>query len=214
MRLRCHGATHENHGLVMKIRESGMPDESMWADFFDPDVVLSKLGITASCGTIVEFGCGYGTFTIPTARIVSGMVHAFDIAPEMMSATQAKADAARLDNVHVCLRDFVAQGTGLPDASADYAMLFNILHTENPDVLLREAFRILVSGGTLGIAHWNYDETTPRGPSMSIRPRPEQCLEWAQAVGFHLIEPGIIDLPPYHYGIALRRPAARSGHGS
>ena len=44
--------------------------------------------------------------------------------------------------------------------------------------------------------HWNYDPSTPRGPSMSIRPRPEDCRDWAEAAGFRLLAPGIINLPP------------------
>jgi hypothetical protein len=43
-----------------------------------------------------------------------------------------------------------------------------------PEGLLREAYRILSHGGRLGIMHWNYDPATPRGPSMDIRPGPEQ----------------------------------------
>jgi hypothetical protein len=90
----------------------------------------------------------------------------------------------------------------------DYAMLFNILHAERPDVLLREARRALKPGGLLAITHWNYDPSTPRGPSMDVRPRPEQCRDWAIQAGFRLLDPGIIDLPPYHYGMALQQPEA------
>ena len=53
--------------------------------------------------------------------------------------------------------------------------------------------------------HWNYDPATPRGPSMDIRPRPDQCRDWAEQEGFRLLEPGIMDLPPYHYGMVLER---------
>ena len=53
----------------MKARESGMPEESVWAGFFAPEAVLRKLGLTSSCGDVVDFGCGYGTFTIPAARL-------------------------------------------------------------------------------------------------------------------------------------------------
>jgi SAM-dependent methyltransferase len=190
----------------VKTRESGMPDEAVWAGFFDPESVLRKLHLVPSCGDVVEFGCGYGTFTVPAARIVSGMVYAMDIEPEMLAATKRKADAARVDNVKTCLRDFVAHGTGLPGASVDYAMLFNILHAECPHVLLQETFRVLRPGGVLAVIHWNYAPTTPRGPSMDIRPRPEQCLGWVKDVGFRPLEPGIVDLPPYHYGMALERP--------
>ena len=189
----------------MKTRESGMPDEAIWDSFFDPTTALSALGLTAACGDVVEFGCGYGTFSIPAARIVAGKVHAIDVEPDMISVTQAKARAAFLSNVDTCLRDFTAEGTGLPDCSIGYAMLFNILHAKYPDVLLTEAYRVLRPGGKAAIMHWNYDSSTPRGPSMEIRPRPEQCQAWAESVGFGLLEPGIVELPPYHYGMVLEK---------
>jgi hypothetical protein len=60
----------------------------------------------------------------------------------------------------------------------------------------------------LGIMHWNFDPSTPRGPTMDIRPRPEQCRDWAIEAGFQLLPSGIIDLPPFHYGMLLaKRPA-------
>jgi len=190
----------------MKTRESGMPDESMWLGFFSPEQTLAKLGLTGSCGEVVDFGCGYGTFTIPAARIVRGAVHALDIEADMVETTRRKADKAGLTNVRVQQRDFVCDGTGLPDASVDYALLFNILHCEQPEVLLREAYRVLSSGGQLGIMHWNHDPKTPRGPSMDIRPRPEQCRDWAERVEFRLVVDKKIDLPPHHYGWIMSRP--------
>ena len=190
----------------MKTRESGMPDEDRWESFFQPEQTLRRLGLTETCRDLVDFGCGYGTFAVPAARIVRGLVFAIDIEPEMVRATAARAAAAGLSNVRVCQRDFVAEGTGLPDASVDYAMLFNILHAERPEVLLAEARRVLAPGGTLGIMHWNYDPSTPRGPSMDIRPRPEQCRAWAESAGFVMASDQSIDLPPYHYGWVLRRP--------
>jgi SAM-dependent methyltransferase len=190
----------------MKTRESGMPEEEMWREFFDPEAILQSLMLTPSCRDVVEFGCGYGTFTIPAARIVCGIVHALDIEPDMVAATQSMAEAEGLRNVRAYVRDFVADGTGLPAASMDYAMLFNILHAEQPERLLQEARRILVPHGFLGIIHWNYDPATPRGPSMDIRPRPEQCRDWAVKEGFRSVDPGVIELPPYHYGMVLERP--------
>lgn len=43
------------------------------------------------------------------------------------------------------VRDFVADGSGLPHQSAGYAMLFNIQHIEDPVHLRREACRVLVN---------------------------------------------------------------------
>lgn len=54
----------------MKTRESGMPDESRWSGFFAPEVALEKLGLNPDSGDVVDFGCGYGTFAIPAAKIV------------------------------------------------------------------------------------------------------------------------------------------------
>jgi SAM-dependent methyltransferase len=184
----------------MKTRESGMPEESMWDGFFDPPDILAKLGFEAVAGDTVEFGCGYGTFTLPLARGTEGTVYAVDIDPDMIEATQAKAKAAGLTNIRVLRRDFIEDGTGLADASVHYAMLFNILHCEDPVSLLDAARRVLVPGGIVGIIHWNYDSSTPRGPSMDIRPMAGQCVAWATTAGFSLVESGVISLPPYHYG--------------
>ncbi|EKD25852.1 MAG: methyltransferase type 11 [uncultured bacterium] len=185
----------------MKARESGMPDRIMWENFFNPEKVLTTLGLNNRIVDIAEFGCGYGTFTIPAAKIISGVIYALDIEPEMIRITGAEATKQNLSNVKVILRDFIDTGTGLPDESVDYVMLFNILHLENPAGLLTEAERILKRNGKLGIIHWKHDSTTPRGPSMEIRPKPENCIIWAQAAGF--TDPKQYDLKPYHYGIVL-----------
>jgi SAM-dependent methyltransferase len=189
----------------MKTRESSIPDEQIWSGFFDPPSILVKLDLTTACGDVVDFGCGHGTFTIPAARVIEGTAFAIDIDPAMIASTKKNVEAAGLHNVQVRLRDFVAEGAGLPEASIDYAMLFNILHAECPTALLEEAYRLLSPGGKVGIIHWNYDDQTPRGPSMTIRPRPAQCTAWAEQVGFSKSTSGIIDLPPYHYGIVMQK---------
>ncbi len=34
----------------MQTRESGMPSEGMWREFFEAEIVLKKLGMTPACG--------------------------------------------------------------------------------------------------------------------------------------------------------------------
>jgi hypothetical protein len=41
---------------------------------------------------------------------------------------------------------------------------------------------------------------------MEIRPRPEQIVGWAKKTGLLEVEGPGIDLPPWHYGLRLRRP--------
>ena len=102
----------------------------------------------------------------------------------MIQAVQEKANEAGVKNVFPVQRDFMVEGIGLPDNSCEYVMLFNLLHAEEPLKILMEAMRVLVPGGKTGVIHWNYDPTTPRGPSLDIRPQPEQCQEWIMLAGF------------------------------
>ncbi len=180
-----------------------MPEREMWERFFDPVKILTMLGINSQTGDVAEFGCGYGTFTIPAAKIIKGKIYAMDIEPEMIRITREEAKKNGLSNVQTVLLDFITEGSGLKDGSVDYAMLFNILHLEKPMVLINEARRILKAGGKLGIIHWNYDPATPRGPSINIRPKPEDCIKWAEEAGFR--NPIRYDLKPYHYGIVLEK---------
>jgi ubiquinone/menaquinone biosynthesis C-methylase UbiE len=188
----------------MKIRDSGMPEEDWWTSFFDVDTVLDRLGVRDLTGDIVDLGCGYGTFTVAAAARTSGMVHALDIEPAMVITTLEKVERLGLDDVSVRQCDVLADGTGLRAASCAYVMAFNILHGVEPEALLEEAWRILAPGGRLGIIHWNPDPTTPRGPDLAIRPRPEQCQNWLQEAGFFLVAPHL-HLPPYHYGVVGRK---------
>lgn len=184
----------------MKTRESGMPDEKMWDTFFDPEIILDSLGIKNLTGNIADLGCGYGTFTIPVAGRTKGLVYAIDIEKDMLRVTQEKVKRSGLRNVKVIQRDFMVDGTGLVNSCCDLVMLFNILHAEEPLNILAEAKRILTPERQVVIIHWIPDPATPRGPPMSIRPRPEQIKDWLKETGFNLKDK-IIPLPPYHYGI-------------
>jgi SAM-dependent methyltransferase len=188
----------------MKVRDSGMPEEEMWADFFDAEKILRTFDLDQGMIDLVEFGCGYGTFTLAAARMVSGIVHALDIEPDLISLVEEKCRQTRITNVRAQVRDFVGQGSGLADHSVDAALLFNILHHDQPLALFAEAWRVLKPGGVCAVIHWNYDPTTPRGPAMEIRPRPEQCIDWGRQAGFLFDKQCYYDLPPYHYGLLFR----------
>lgn len=191
----------------MKGRESGMPDEDYWASFFDPAALLEHLLPKRDRGgNIVEFGCGYGTFTIPVAQRVSGIVTALDIEPDMVNLVRDKAELGAFDNITAALRDFVANGTGLHDGTQTHAMIFNLLHLDNPVTLLREARRVLEAGGTLSVIHWRSDIDTPRGPPLAIRPTPAQCQAWMVEAGFSEVrEVDLQACSPYHFGLLASR---------
>lgn len=191
----------------MKGRESGMPEEEYWNSFFDADCLTGRLlsGMPDD-GVVVEFGSGYGTFFLSAARRTSGPARGFDLEPELVALVNERCAAAGLTNARVALRDFMAEGTGLPARSVDHAMVYNILHIEDPVRLLSEAVRVLKPGAVISMIHWRSDIPTPRGPSMHIRPLLSQCIEWGEAAGFR--NPEIIDISeccPYHYAVVMKR---------
>lgn len=187
----------------MKGRESGMPEQKFWETFFNTPLILECLEINASIKTLVELGSGYGTFTIPVAKQISGQVIALDIESDLVRDLRNLAQEENVTTICAEVRDFMEKGTGVKSASVDYVMAFNLLHIENPVMLLKEAYRILRDGGKFGVIHWNYDATTPRGPSLAIRPTPEQCVSWATEVGLKKI--GQFDFKPFHYGLLFQK---------
>ncbi len=189
----------------MKTRESGMPEEAYWEGFFDVGLILDRLGIDARAGDVAEFGCGYGTFTIPVARRISGTVTTFDIDAAMVERARERARAAGVDNVLYVVRDVFVEGFGGGAGTKDACLLFNILHCEEPVGVLAEAARVVRPGGAVLVIHWRHDPGTPRGPSMEVRPKPEQIVRWARNTGLLETEGAVIDLPPWHYGLRLRR---------
>ncbi len=184
-----------------------MPEEAYWETLFDVPLILDRLGIDARLRDVVEFGCGYGTFTIPVAKRISGMLTTFDIDPAMVERTRQRAAAAGAYNILYVMRDVFAEGFGGEAESKDACLLFNILHCEDPVKLLAEAARVVRPGGAVLAIHWRFDPATPRGPSMEIRPRPERIVGWAEQTGLLEAEGPLIDLPPWHYGFRLKRRA-------
>lgn len=188
----------------MKVRDSGMPEETNWNEFFNVDFLLSELNIDSKITDLVEIGSGYGTFTIPTARLIQGKLYAFDIEDGMVDILNQKIQNKQIDNIRLEKRDILAHSTALPDNSIDYVMLFNILHHESPMEFIDEAYRILKSNGKIGIIHWRGDISTPRGPELNIRPKPEQVSTWFDKQRFQVEkQPFIIE--PYHFGLIISK---------
>lgn len=180
-----------------------MPEEDSWDSFFDAEKILKELDFSETVNNVADLGCGYGTFTFMAAKIAQGIIYALDIEKEMIELINEKAKRDNVDNVKAIQVDFMNEGTGLDDGCMDYVFVFNILHTKYPNKLLEEAFRILNKEGKLAIIHWNYDPTTPRGPSLDMRPRPEEIDKWAKQTNFSLIKQ--VDLEPYHYGLLFSK---------
>lgn len=189
----------------MKVRDSGMPPQDYWETLHDVPGILDAFGFGPATDKVAELGCGYGTFTLPLARIIAGTVHTIDIEADMVDVTRQRAAAAGLVNVRASVRDLLADGFGPPAGSCHAALLFNILHAEQPVALLQAARDVVRAGGLVAVIHWRSDIATPRGPSLAIRPHPGQIVTWAAEAGLEPDGDSFL-LPPWHYGLKLRRP--------
>ena len=72
------------------------------------EAVEAAKGLTVS----PAHGCGYGTFTLPVARRISGVLETIEIEPAMVERTRQRAHEAGLWNVECERRDVMAEGFG------------------------------------------------------------------------------------------------------
>jgi ubiquinone/menaquinone biosynthesis C-methylase UbiE len=190
----------------MKLRESGMPPEKIWESFFIPEDCLRSMGIDNKTKNFLDIGCGYGTFLLPAAKIISGRAIGIDIDNQLLSDIKEKAINQGIVNIELMSEDISNQNSSeIKDkylTKIDFIAMFNILHCEQPVQLMESVVRLLSPNGRVGVTHWKY-EPTPRGPSMEIRPKQEQIIKWASEAGLVLIQE--LDLPPYHYGLVFTK---------
>jgi ubiquinone/menaquinone biosynthesis C-methylase UbiE len=111
------------------------------------------LGALPQGGTVVDVGCGTGTFAIslagerPDATIIG-----VDGDPQILAAARAKAGAER-----VSWREGLAGELELENGSADAVVMSLLLHHLAPPVkraALDDARRVLKPGGWLHVADW------------------------------------------------------------
>jgi len=100
--------------------------------------------------SMVDYGCGPGSFTIPAAELVGGKgkVFAVDIHPLAIRAVKQKASRKGLENVETAL--VRGYDTGIEESSIDRVLLIDTIHLiEDPDALFREIHRMLKPDGLL-----------------------------------------------------------------
>jgi ubiquinone/menaquinone biosynthesis C-methylase UbiE len=122
--------------------------------------LLERIGIRRG-QTVLDFGCGYGTYTIPLARIVGdqGIVYALDKDKEALDTLMQKARSACLINIERMETSDELE-IKLADEIVDVVLLFDVFHSfyfPQPDdrkKLLDEIRRIMKPSGFLSISVW------------------------------------------------------------
>lgn len=155
------------------------------ADFLNIDQVLTNLDIKQDMSA-VEFGCGSADFALALAKkLTKGKVYAIDIQEEKLSVLKSKAASRKLNNISTLLCDLeTLGGSTLADNSQDIIVIPNMLfQVENKSVTIKEAKRILKSGGQLLVMDWVAN--APFGPKQGVV-NPEELKKIATEIGFSL----------------------------
>ncbi|MBI2848419.1 MAG: class I SAM-dependent methyltransferase [Chloroflexi bacterium] len=126
----------------------------LWRDNFSGRNILRKWhesDLVRKGQTILDYGCGTGSFTIPAARIVGdgGTVYALDCFPRQLEIVAEKSRKAGLANVETILAE---DSTGLPGESIDVVWMCDVLHEiKERQFVIEELHRVLKKGGVLAI---------------------------------------------------------------
>lgn len=168
------------------------------ADFLKVDEILQNL-IFKEDMQAAEFGCGSAAFAVALARkMPKGRVHALDIQEEKLSALKGRLSAERLTNLYTVLCDLEAtRGSKLPDATLDIIVIPNVLfQAHDKNAILKEAQRVLKSGGQLLIVDWlKRGSFGPKGELVSLN----EVKTMAESLHFHLKRE--FQAGEYHYGL-------------
>lgn len=169
-------------------------------EFLNPEKLLKAIPLEPGM-TVVDMGCGNGHYAVSAGTIVGsqGQVHALDILEEALSQT---ATLARLHGIHnvstrVCNLELFGS-CGLEEQSGDLVVMSGLLHQlHNKANAIREAYRLLKTGGRLLVVEWTKD--SPFGPAGALRLDEDETRELLEAHGFRPVS----ELPAgsFHYAL-------------
>ncbi|UCF60916.1 MAG: class I SAM-dependent methyltransferase [Anaerolineaceae bacterium] len=122
---------------------------------------LLELVHPSSGSSIFDVGCGSGAVSLQTTRWTGseGLVIGSDIAVTMLNMARSKAEDLNTD-LEFCQMD--AEQLGLPNASFDnVTCAFSLFQFTDMEQALIEMWRVLKSGGRLGLSNWGTGYFSP-----------------------------------------------------
>jgi len=173
--------------------------------FADPVENLKNLNIREGWH-VADFGTGSGFYALGLARRVggSGRVYAIDVQKDLLVKLKNKAKEERFGNLEVVWADLdQVGGTKLGDSFVDAVVISNILfQSENREALIREALRILKTGGEVLAIDWA-DSFGGLGPHPSQIFKSKEAEDLFTKNGFVLVKS--FDAGEHHWGLLLKK---------
>lgn len=126
--------------------------------------IMKEIGIKEK-DTVVDFGCGYGHYTIGCALALenTGKVIAIDCDSKALKWINEKEKMFSINNIET-VKTSGESTINLPDNSVDVILLYDILHIEDKNTakslaptLYKEAYRVLKENGILSTLNFISD---------------------------------------------------------
>lgn len=172
--------------------------------FVNPENIVGQSGLMPG-QTVADLGCGAGFYTIAAAKILgdTGMVYAIDVQESKLTVTQSSANQAGCKNVAIIKADLEKPLTEPAEGSCDMVILASILHEVGlRDPLIKNAYRLLKTGGKLLAVEWK-KQSTPLGPPVERRIAQEDLIQLLERMGFH--KQADIPADSFHYAMVCVR---------
>lgn len=173
--------------------------------FSNPEENIKALGIYEGM-IIADLGAGTGSYTIPLAEKAgeTGRVYAVEVQKEFLANIKNAAIARGLKNVEVLWGDIEhLGGTKIKDGAVDAVVISNVLfQAEDKSGLIREARRILKTGGKLLLVDWS-DSFSNLGPTPATVVTKDIAKKLLEAEGFVLKNE--VPVGEHHYGFIFLR---------
>lgn len=172
------------------------------SQFTNPNNIVASMGLQRG-DTVADFGCGSGYYVVPAAQMVGvdGVIYAVDVQASMCAVTQSSAKMHNLKNVRVVQADLTAPLKEIEATSCDAVIIGSVLHqVENAELVLRNAYKLLKTGGKLLVIEWK-PELTTFGPPMEKR-IPQKDVEKA-LTSLGLKKDKEINTDSFHYALVF-----------
>lgn len=175
------------------------------SQIFDLKDIVNQFGLEPGTRA-ADLGSGSGYFTVEMAKAVGeeGQVMAIDILETALETVRERAVGAGVKNIQLVRANLEVIGsTFLADDSQDFVLLANVLFQNDQKLdIIKEAKRILRSGGKMAIVDWEKG-VGGLGPPDEFRTPKESILGLASQESFNYERDIIIDA--YHFGMMFRK---------
>jgi ubiquinone/menaquinone biosynthesis C-methylase UbiE len=158
--------------------------------------ILTLIGLKRGF-TFVDVGCGYGFFTLPTAKLVGkqGTVYGLDANDEAIRKLTEKAAENGVDNLYLTVGE--AEETIFCEACADIVFFGIVLHDfGDPTKVLKNSKRMVKPTGKLVDLDWK-KERMQLGPPLHIRFSEKEATSLMRHEGFKI--DAVSEVGPDHY---------------